>query len=461
MSIIGSKSQHYSPRARMPGNRHLCRPRIEALERLSLLSTLSVVETVVHSFGGTVQNVLGTTQPDGVQPEGNVTLGLSGGVLYGRTFIGGTGTAMSNQGVGIIFQVNTDGTGYSVLHNFTGSDGSHGPVDGAFPRHNAMLLSADGTILYGMALEGGKKNDGVVFSYALNVSPSAAFTVIHSFEGSKHDDGSTPHGSVIFNGNGTSLIGMTEKGGQQDKGTLFQIDTTPGSVPQILHSFDQKNSGKPSKKDGEEPHGTPILSGYHLYGMTRKGGVKGSYGVIYDYDLKTGKYKLLHRFQGPTSDGATPFHGTVLKLHHTLYGMTTNGGKFQSGGVGDGVIFRYDLKSGHYKVLHNFSGGNGQKGSKLDGAQPDGSLTRVGKHLYGVTTLGGQFGQGTLFRMDKSGKHFRVLYSFGGTPSDGRHPVDSLTPLVVDGHHLTFFGMTQKGGEHGAGTIFAVQVSTR
>ena len=44
---------------------------------------------------------------------------LSGSTLYGTTDDGGSSDD------GTVFKVNTDGTGYTVLKNFTGSDGAN------------------------------------------------------------------------------------------------------------------------------------------------------------------------------------------------------------------------------------------------------------------------------------------------------------------------------------------------
>src|ERR1035437_7847153 len=71
---------------------------------------------------------------------------LSGGTLYGTTYSGGS----SNYGT--VFKVNTDGTAYTVLKNFTGSDGS-------FPQ--AGLVLSGGT-LYGTT-RGGNSDYGTVF----------------------------------------------------------------------------------------------------------------------------------------------------------------------------------------------------------------------------------------------------------------------------------------------------------
>src|SRR5207244_8206631 len=94
-------------------------------------------------------------------------LTLSGGVLYGATYYGGS----SN--LGTLFRLNTDGTGYTVLKSFTGGD------DGAGP-NEALTLS--GGVLYGTAELGGSLGDGTVFSLSfppkITIAPSGPNVVL-------------------------------------------------------------------------------------------------------------------------------------------------------------------------------------------------------------------------------------------------------------------------------------------
>jgi uncharacterized repeat protein (TIGR03803 family) len=55
-----------------------------------------------------------------------------------------------------VFQINTDGSGYTVLKNFTGSEGS--------PTGD---LTLSGSTLYGTTVSGGSVGAGVVFSISL------------------------------------------------------------------------------------------------------------------------------------------------------------------------------------------------------------------------------------------------------------------------------------------------------
>ncbi|MHC1728464.1 MAG: choice-of-anchor tandem repeat GloVer-containing protein [Syntrophobacteraceae bacterium] len=64
---------------------------------------------------------------------------------------------------GTIFRLNTDGSGYQTLHNFTGE-----PTDGAMP--DGFLLLADST-LYGTTLGGGSADLGILYSLTIGDMP--------------------------------------------------------------------------------------------------------------------------------------------------------------------------------------------------------------------------------------------------------------------------------------------------
>ena len=113
--------------------------------------------TNLHSFAGGAG--------DGASPYGSLTLG--NGALYGMTSVGGT----ANHGV--VFQINTDGTGYTNLYSFAGY-----PSDGAAPWGS---LTLSGSTLYGMTEYGGTNNDGVVFALSIiPPEPSTSLTIIHA-----------------------------------------------------------------------------------------------------------------------------------------------------------------------------------------------------------------------------------------------------------------------------------------
>ncbi|MFH1550520.1 MAG: choice-of-anchor tandem repeat GloVer-containing protein, partial [Planctomycetota bacterium] len=137
---------------------------------------------------------------DGMYPNGSLI--LSGSTLYGMTSAGGS------HNKGVVFKVNTDGTGYGILHNFTGYTD-----DGATPWGS---LTLSGSTLYGMTQEGGDHNDGVVFK--LNTD-GTDYGLLREFAGGDND-GRNPSGSLVVSG--STLYGMTEWGGNDDSGVVFK-----------------------------------------------------------------------------------------------------------------------------------------------------------------------------------------------------------------------------------------------
>jgi len=132
---------------------------------------------------------------DGANP--NAALILSNNTLYGTAAAGGS------SGNGTVFAVNTDGGGLTVLHNFTGGS------DGGTPLAGLILW---GNTLYGAAYSGGSWGVGTVF--AVNTDGSG-FTNLHSFTGGSDGanpngelilSSNTLHGTTRYggsSGNGT------------------------------------------------------------------------------------------------------------------------------------------------------------------------------------------------------------------------------------------------------------------
>lgn len=110
----------------------------------------------------------------------------------------------------------------------------------------------------------------------------------------------------------------------------------------------------------------------------------------------------------------------VLDKLGNLYGTTVYGGN-----RGQGSVFKID-RTGKETDLYDFTGAGG------DGSYPKAGFVRDTKgNLYGTTQLGGDLtcmsgtGCGTVFKVDATG-HETVLYKFTGTGSDGANPVAAL-----------------------------------
>jgi uncharacterized repeat protein (TIGR03803 family) len=362
--------------------------------------------TLLHSF-------LDNTATDGAYPEGSLI--QSGSTLYGMTGSGGSNDR------GTIFQIDTDGTGFGLLHSFGGAGDGDSPLGS---------LIQSGSTLYGTTLAGGSSGGGTVFKIGTD---GTGYTVLHSFAGGI-SDGRRPSGAVVQSG--SALYGMTLSGGSNDRGTIFKIGAD-GTGFSLLHSF-AGGAG-----DGLDPEGyaSLLLSGSTLYGMTKRGGSSNG-GTIFQIGTDGAGFSLLHSFAGGASDGATPT-GYLIQSGSTLYGMTPSGGSNN-----DGTIFKIGADGTGFSLLHSFE-------ENSEGGTPLGSLIQSASTLYGMTEFGhgGPSDDATVFQIGTDGTGFSLLHIFTGGDSDGDLAFGSL---IQSGS--TLYGMTFLGGTTDAGTIFSLVV---
>jgi uncharacterized repeat protein (TIGR03803 family) len=153
---------------------------------------------------------------------------------------------------------------------------------------------------------------------------------------------------------------------------------------------------------------------------------------------KTGKQKVLHSFTGG-KDGGYPVAGVIMDAAGNLYGTTLQGGDF-----GAGTVFKVDT-TGHETVLYTFTGA-------YDGAFPyAGLMMDAAGNLYGTASSGGfPPYTGLVFKLDTTG-HETVLYYFMNK-GDGAYP---LAGVIMDANG-NVYGTTYYGGTSGAGTVFKV-----
>ena len=372
--------------------------------------------TNLHSFTAAPEG----TNSDGANPAGGLV--LSGNTLYGTADYGGSA------GVGTVFAVNADGTGFRTLYSFTnGSDGAY-PVGG-------LVLS--GNMLYGTANRGGAANYGTVFSVNTN---GMGFATLHSFTAIDvlnftNSDGAIPLAGLVLSGN--TLFGTTAYGGTRISGTVFALNTN-GAGFTTLHSFT-------SGTDGEYPFASLILSGNTLYGTASYGGAAGD-GTVFALNANGTGFTTLHSFSNG-SDGAHPQDSLTIS-GNTLYGTASYGGASRGG-----TVFALNTNGTGFATLHSFTGGT-------DGADPDGGLILSGNTLYGTASQGGVTNSGTVFALNTDGTGFTTLYSFSNTNnaqatnSDGVDPLDSL---IFSG--ATLYGIAGGGGRSGNGTMFALALA--
>ncbi len=366
--------------------------RSSRFELLEARRMLTVDFQTLHSFTGTAT--------DGGLADASLT--LVGSTLFGTTEVGGT------DGDGTIFSINTDGTGFQILHSFSG-------VDGDVPEAS---LTVAGSTLFGTTESGGSAGAGTVFS--INTDGSG-FQVLDSFSTSS-TLGYEPEAGVTVVG--STLFGTTTVGGGGGDGAVFSMSTT-GSALKVLHSF--------SGADGDDPEASLTLAGSTLYGTTALGGSDGD-GTVFSIGTGGTAFQVLDSFSTSSALGYIP-EASVTIVGSTLYGTTSE----LSGSGSFGAVFSMSTSGSDLQVLHAFS--------DTDGAYPRAGLTLVGSTLVGTTEDGGGQGIGTIFSVNTDGSDFQTLHSFSG--ADGEHPVAESTP---GGSAL--YGTTL--GAAGFGTVFSL-----
>ena len=292
--------------------------------------------TTVYSFSATSGSL--STNLDGADPYGGLM--MSGNTLYGTTQEGGSA------GFGTVFAVNTDGTGFTNLHSFTGGS------DGAEPQAGLIIL---GNTLYGTAYAGGSASNGTVF--AVNTD-GTDFMLLHTFTALENDtnsDGAVPYAGLVLSGN--TLYGTAYAGGTAGNGTVFAVNTD-GTDFTVLHSF-TAISFPGTNTDGTYPYAGLTLSGNTLYGTTFFGG-SGGMGTVFALTTDGTDFITLHNFTatsgslgfvGTNADGAMLYGGLVLSEDgNTLYGTASSGGRF-----GLGTVFAVNTDGSAFTTLHDFT----------------------------------------------------------------------------------------------------------
>jgi uncharacterized repeat protein (TIGR03803 family) len=144
----------------------------------------------------------------------------------------------------------------------------------------------------------------------------------------------------------TELWGMTSKGGEYNKGTIFKTDKN-GNSQKVVHCFESV--------DAKEPHGDLIeASNGNLYGMTSEGG-RYNLGTLIEYNISTNNVIKILDFDG-VNKGATPYGNLFQASNGKLYGLTYEGGTKNKG-----VLFEYDIANKAYSRKINFGGGTKEK----------------------------------------------------------------------------------------------------
>jgi uncharacterized repeat protein (TIGR03803 family) len=280
-----------------------------------------------------------------------------------------------------------------VLHNF-GATG-----DGAIP-YGPVLLDPKGNV-YGVTLDGGMgqcSDYGCGTVYELSPHANAAWgeKILQSFTSA-----SSPWGGLIFDAAG-NLYGTTIGSGSE------AYELSPGASGWTLNAIYTNGAGPGLLMDHVG----------NLYGSIGLGDYFGL-GALGELSPGSGGWTYTQFYGFTCANGCTggynPPGPPIWDASGNLWGTMARGGITQSPCVssdGCGVLFEMTPNGDGtwaYHVIHDFAS------TTTDGQFPDGSLVRdAAGNFYGVTSSGGAFNHGTVFRFSFTGGAWQqsVLYDF-------------------------------------------------
>jgi len=325
------------------------------------------VHTVLYNFTG---------GRDGGEPYKGVTLDAQGN-LYGTAVTGGGGSCEG--GCGVVFELKNSGGSwdFSVIHTFSGADGS-GPG-------SPVTIDKHGNV-YGTTPTGGANGVGVVYQLKPDGTGRWRRHVIYTFTGGADGQGGSA-GRLLVNDLG-HLFGACTVGGVNGLGTVYELAPNPGQWRfTTLYAFK-------GARDGALPYGGLLFgkSG-HLYGTTYYAGTHGL-GTVYKlthHRNGTWTHAVLYSFKGG-SDGASPISNVVADATGSLYGTTSDGG---SPACSCGVIFKMSQgPKGRWSesVVYRFPG------TPNPGFAYNGMVGDDAGNFYGATVHGGSSNDGAIYK---------------------------------------------------------------
>ncbi len=266
----------------------------------------------------------------------------------------------------------------------------------------------------------------------LPCAQAQTLNVVHNFTGGS--DGGNPVDGFVTGPDG-NMFGTASAGGASGLGVVFELSGK--GKEKVLHSF-------AGGADGAAPNGGVIANAKgEFFGTTTAGGASGQ-GTV--FRVKGKKEAVLYSFAGG-ADGADPQAGLVIDAAGNLYGTTSAGGA-----AGNGTVFELvapKKKNGAWTetVLYSF-------GTGTDGATPIGGVTRdAAGNLYGTTSLGGAYDNGTVFELTPGGTE-AILHNFQNA-GDGATPYAGLISDAAG----NLYGAATDGGVNGGGSVFELTPS--
>ena len=370
-------------------------------------------DPVTNNFTNKYNFDLDVTRSVGSIPKGSLVL-ADNGKLYGMTMEGGVGSCCQS-GAGTLFEWDPETDTFTKKMDFNRADNGRNPTD--------LLVRANNGKLYGMTGKGGEYDLGVLFEW----NPATnTFTKKLDFTGP--ENGGHPLGSLMQADNG-KLYGMTNDGGLENSGVLFEWDPVADTYTKKL-TFN-------GEEEGGSPYGSLIQADNgKLYGTTGYGGVNKK-GVLFEWDPATNIYIKKLDFNG-AENGSNPYGSLLQANNGRLYGLTYTGGAYDLG-----VLYEWEPATDTYTKKLDFNGTD-------NGSNPFSTLIQANNgKLYGMTEYGGIYNLGALFEWDPATDSCTKKIDFDGAEY-GSYPRGSLMQAT----NGKLYGMTSKERINDLGVLF-------
>lgn len=246
---------------------------------------------------------------------------------------------------------------------------------------------------------------------------------LYTFAGGSNGD--VPSGTLIFDSNG-NLYGLSG-GGANGAGAIFQL-TPSGSgswTESVIYSF-LNYSDYPGESIVFDLNG-------NLYGTMPSSGTCGAVYQLVPSTSGSWTQNIVFSFTDSATQGCYPDTIIFDPATGNLYGITEQGGA-NNGGVA--FALAPVLGGGwNFNLIYSFCGA---------GCSPTGTLTLDSSgSLYGTTTAGGSYSDGTVFRLTNgtNGWTATTLYNFTG----GYNGYSTFGGVVFD-QHGNIYGVTDEPG---------------
>lgn len=325
--------------------------------------------TLLHSFpAGANKNY-----PTGNLP-GSLRQGPDG-KLYGDTLYGGIDGCNGYCGFGVLYRVNTNGTGFQLIHKLCSQTNCR---DG-YGVYGKMVLGTDGN-LYGTSSGGGTSAScvdgcGTIF----RITPSTgAYKVVFSFD--YRTTGDTPSGLVV--GSDGTFYGIAFNTTGE---LLFHYNEATGALTTTVLNFPLFN-GLPASGSGLTigPNGN-FYGLYGIYGQSGEG--------VFEVDTDGSNLTLFPFYT--TQNGAGTPDGLFLATDGTFWMADFNGA------TGYGDIIQLSPTDGSLMQTLTPFGATAPVGSYPAGIFQDSSGVFWGSTYGGGNASHGHFADGTVWNLNE------------------------------------------------------------